>query len=818
MTTTSRTRWLLALVALIFLVILIAGGWFYREQERYVRRNVEEEIEAIAELKVGDIVRWRRERLADAHLLLHSRDLVVRAMRYLHEPNAEDEEAVVSRFNALCEYYGYSDVLLVDTDGAIHIKRSGVGGRINGDARPALEEALRTSEPVLADLQAEGVVPAPHLSVIAPLMSGWGSTRRAAGAIILVSDARQYLYPLIQLWPKPSVTAETLLVRRDGDDVLFLNELRHRTNAALRLRIPANEVDLPAAAALRGAEGAFYGRDYRGVEVVSVLLPVPGTPWFMISKMDQAEAFAAWRYRAVLILGLIVAGLLLAAAAAGVVWHRNEAAQYAALFREEKARHETEERYRVTLMSVGDGVIVTDTDGRARMLNPVAEQLTGWKEAEARGRPLKEVFRIVNEETRVSVESPVQRVLSEGRVVGLANHTILVARDGTERAIADSGAPIRDSAGGIVGVVLVFRDQSAERVVERAVETERNNIKAIMAASPVGLLVLDDQETVTDVNPAAERVLGRKLSDLKNRRCGDFIACPHRGEDPHGCGNSPSCATCPLLSAVRAVLKTGVGILDREAEIQTESPVPSARWLRFSVEAVTLSGRRHVVMALDDITERKRAAEEVRKLLGQGERDRMALLGILEDQQQARKALQESAQQLKRAQQIARMGNWVWDIAGRKLAWSDELRRIWGVADDVALTEESINAMIHPDDRERNAREVWTLLQSGTSVDFEFRIVRPDREVRHVHQVAEIVRGEDGRPARAFGIMQDITAQKKAEAAIREQLDELRRWHKAMQGREARVIELKREVNGLLAKLGKPVKYASAEEEEEGAS
>ena len=129
------------------------------------------------------------------------------------------------------------------------------------------------------------------------------------------------------------------------------------------------------------------------------------------------------------------------------------------------------ERLRVTLGSIGDAVIATDVEGRVTLLNEVAAALTGWTLDEAVGRPLSEVFHIVNEESRAPVVSPVELVLREGRVVGLANHTSLIARDGSERPIADSGAPIRDAAGQITGVVLVFRDQSEERRAEQEVRS-----------------------------------------------------------------------------------------------------------------------------------------------------------------------------------------------------------------------------------------------------------------------------------------------------------------------------------------------------------
>jgi len=136
----------------------------------------------------------------------------------------------------------------------------------------------------------------------------------------------------------------------------------------------------------------------------------------------------------------------------------------------EDALRESEESLATTLDSIGDAVIATDLDGCIVRMNPIAEELTGWTIAEGRGRPLAEVFHILNEDTREPVESPVGRVLREGVVVGLANHTALVARGGAERPIADSGAPIRDARGAISGVVLVFRDQTEERRGEAARE------------------------------------------------------------------------------------------------------------------------------------------------------------------------------------------------------------------------------------------------------------------------------------------------------------------------------------------------------------
>lgn len=132
----------------------------------------------------------------------------------------------------------------------------------------------------------------------------------------------------------------------------------------------------------------------------------------------------------------------------------------------EMAAQESKEWLATTLLSIGDAVISTDAAGLVTLLNPVAQALTGWSQDGAVGKPLEEIFNIVNESTGVQVESPVTRVLREGVIVGLANHTMLIAKDGTTKPIDDSGAPIRDDAGNIKGVILVFRDITERKQME----------------------------------------------------------------------------------------------------------------------------------------------------------------------------------------------------------------------------------------------------------------------------------------------------------------------------------------------------------------
>ncbi|MHB1846397.1 MAG: PAS domain S-box protein, partial [Deltaproteobacteria bacterium] len=186
------------------------------------------------------------------------------------------------------------------------------------------------------------------------------------------------------------------------------------------------------------------------------------------------------------------------------------------------------EELQITLQSIGDGVIATDGEARVTRMNAVAEALTGWSLAEALGRPLDEVFHIVNEETRAPVESPTRKVLRDGVVVGLANHTALLSRNGTERPIADSGAPIRDPSGTIHGVVLVFRDQTREheaalaqrrseaqrheleqRAAQLALEASDQRLRLILqSVKDYGLATLDPEGRITAWGAGAERLFG----------------------------------------------------------------------------------------------------------------------------------------------------------------------------------------------------------------------------------------------------------------------------------------------------------------------
>ena len=177
------------------------------------------------------------------------------------------------------------------------------------------------------------------------------------------------------------------------------------------------------------------------------------------------------------------------------------------------------EWFRVTLASIGDAVIACDPGGRVTYMNEAAEAVTGWLASNATGQPLAEVFRIINEKTLKPVDNPADLVLRTGQTVGLANHTVLIDRNGRQRPIADSAAPIRGADGGILGVVLVFRDVTEQRRAEDAIAEQREWFKTTLESIGDAVIATDVQGQVVFMNPIAEHLTGWHLADARGRSC-----------------------------------------------------------------------------------------------------------------------------------------------------------------------------------------------------------------------------------------------------------------------------------------------------------
>jgi len=255
---------------------------------------------------------------------------------------------------------------------------------------------------------------------------------------------------------------------------------------------------------------------------------------------------------------------------------------------------ESEENLAVTLNSIGDAVIATDAEAKVMRMNPVAEQLTGWTQAEATGRPVEEVFHIINQETRRASKIPVMATLALGTVQGLANHTILIARDGSERAIADSCAPIRDRDGRVLGAVLVFRDVTEEYAAQQALRDSTALIETILKTVVDGIITLQaGNGCIETVNPAAERMFGYRAAELIGQTFSTLIPELAQGT------TSPSLEHYSASVAARAI---GLG-----REVVGLRRDGSAFPLEIATSEMWLGGQRYFTGILRDVTARKQA-------------------------------------------------------------------------------------------------------------------------------------------------------------------------------------------------------------------
>jgi PAS domain S-box-containing protein len=264
----------------------------------------------------------------------------------------------------------------------------------------------------------------------------------------------------------------------------------------------------------------------------------------------------------------------------------------------------------ITLASIGDGVITADARGRVNYLNPVAEMLTGWTLAEATGRAVEQVFHIVNETTRTPVAQPVRIVIERGLTVGLGNHTLLIARDGRERPIDDSAAPITDGRGQVVGVVLIFRDITECRQGELLVEAAREYAESIVTTVRQPLIILDAELHVRSANASFYRIFrvapaeteGRFIYDLGNRQW-DIPA---------------------LRTLLEEIIPRNSSFDDWPVEHDFQSLGP--RTMMLSARRFPPEGRYELILlAIEDVTARKRAE----KALEEADRRKDEFIAIL---------------------------------------------------------------------------------------------------------------------------------------------------------------------------------------------
>ena len=265
-------------------------------------------------------------------------------------------------------------------------------GHVFGDSehlRQIAAQVVQGNRIVFRDLHFDAAGGVAHLSVNLPLRLSAGSP--PFGALLLAIDPADRLYPMLQRWTVPSQTAEALLVRQEGDQILVLSSLRFRKDAALRMQLPLTRTELPAVQAVRGARGNVEGVDYRGVRVLAAVRPVPDTPWFLIAKMDVEEVDAPIRQRMIPLLAARLSLILLVLAVIAILWRRQQGAYHRARHDAEMERQALVGHYESLSRYANDIVLMIDHTGRILEANDRASSAYGYTHEELTNMNVREL-------------------------------------------------------------------------------------------------------------------------------------------------------------------------------------------------------------------------------------------------------------------------------------------------------------------------------------------------------------------------------------------------------------------------------------------
>lgn len=387
---------------------------------------------------------------------------------------------------------------------------------------------------------------------------------------------------------------------------------------------------------------------------------------------------------------------------------------------------------RVTIESIGDAVLTTDTEGRVTNMNSVAESLTGWTSDAAIGQPLEAIFRIVNETTRRTVENPALRALREGIVVGLANHTVLLNKNGTECPIEDSAAPIRTREGELIGCVLVFRDVRERRADEKRLQ--ESELRYRLVGQAANDIIWDWNLVTNEVvwNEGVQRVFGYAEHDVR-ADAGWWIENIHPADRER------------ISADIHRALDEGAAHWQNEYRYRRADNTYAEVFDRGQV--VRQDGKPvRMVGSMQDLTERNRAAA-------------------------ALKAAEERFAFVRRSSGV---GFWYCDLPFDVLQWDEQVKSHFHLSPAAHVTIETFYERIHPDDRQPTQAAIERSITEHTSYDVVYRTVDPaSGSLKWIRAIGRTFYADNDTPIRFDGVTIDVSEQKRVEAELREVAAEL---------------------------------------------
>jgi len=420
----------------------------------------------------------------------------------------------------------------------------------------------------------------------------------------------------------------------------------------------------------------------------------------------------------------------------------------------------SEEALSITLNSIGDGVISTDMHGLVNNMNPVAEQLCGWKLSDAKSRPLTQVFNIINSDTRLPVENPVVKVLECGKIVGLANHTLLISRDGTEYHIADSAAPIKNKHGEITGVVLVFSDITEKYITEANLLTNERFLKETQIISKLGTYTFDIKLNRWSSSEVLDSIFGIK-SDFDKSFSG-WESVIH-----------PEWQTSMNDYVINYVIN-GRNKFDKKYKVIRQSD-GEERWVHGLGELIFDNGNQPIKLigTIQDITDRKNAA-----------------IALRESEELHRSILNASPDAII-----------VVNMDGKVNMVSPATLSLYGCETENQLIGLDMFDFVAPADRERALKNASIML-NGNMGAINYQIKKADGSSFFAEVNGDIIWSHDKKPTKMIFIIRDITSWKQAENALKNSQKQLKNFASHLQSvREEERILLAREIHDELGQI-----------------
>jgi PAS domain S-box-containing protein/putative nucleotidyltransferase with HDIG domain len=503
----KTTRQVLLFIALVLVVPLIDFAVF-KLHVPHVELGTYNNLKSIAELKAEEIENWLNERRGDAQGLAVNEEFARQVEHFIlyRKNDARLPRQVLNVLGSMQANHGFDSIMLLDTGGRL-LSSIGADVDIPDSLRIQLRQSLNSRQVQFNDLyrDMEGDI---HLEWAVPLVVSDPQGKRVVAVAVLRVTAQRFIFPLIQTWPTASASGETLLVRRDGESVVYLNELQHHKDSALRLTLPLTDVAQPAVVAIRSAEpGTVQGKDYRDMQVLAAYRPVAGTDWHIVAKIDRDEVLMpVWDMLYWISLIASVASAFIMAVFVMLMRQQQRTHQLALLARSAEVLRESELRFRAVTQSASDAIVTVDSSGNIVDWNPSTEQTFGYTEAEIKGQHLTkfipERFRDLHRESLARVASG-----GETRITGKTVEIAGLRKDGGEFPLEISLAQWQTAAGRF------FTGTMRDITERKLAEDSLRKLSQAVEQSPSTIIITDLSGNIEYANPAFVKESGYSLAE-----------------------------------------------------------------------------------------------------------------------------------------------------------------------------------------------------------------------------------------------------------------------------------------------------------------